>query len=180
MIRMYTDAENKDYVYLNIESLFHAYKYAVSVKNKEAANLLKKMYSEGTEHSRIEKTSNLYAFLITCPNTILDEIDWEKIIYAYSIARLKNNKPVLQKLGTILGHWKQYTLDGKEMEGLITEIAKLPSEIRNFVIANQNIEEYQNQVREQSKNIKPAVSETQTNASFVEFRDYEKTLKKAA
>lgn len=150
-IRIYTNLENPNVVSMDISSLIHAYEYAVREENTQIASLLKPLFSSEMDQIQIEKTSPIYTFLKSCPMTTEDEITWNEIKGAFLTARLQNNKPVLQALGKVLGHWEQHVLEKNELNGLVQEIVQLPEKVRNYILKYHDTNYYENHVRERAQ-----------------------------
>lgn len=179
-IQMYTDMNDPNFVTMDLSSLIHAYEYAVREKNEMVATSLMKMFREGTEEVRLEKTNPVYLFLKEGSKVKEDEITWNMIEEAFLIARLQNNTPILRSLGTVLGHWEQYAVDQKELEGLVKEIIQLPESVRKFILKYHDSKSYQETKRNQVNEIKVSKeTEEKINRSVVEI-GREKIYKRAA
>ena len=175
-IQIYTDLNNEDYIFIDLASLMHAYEYATQIGNKDIAETLKSLFQDGTEKTRIEKTSAVYLFLKTCPNVKLDDINLEMIQQAYLVARYQNNAVVLRSLGKILGRWQNYVLEDNELEGLTKEVLALPEDIRNYILNHHDASFYEEQIREKAKTVK----KQEEDQRLVQITGTEKIYKKTA
>lgn len=180
-IRIYTDFESEDHVFMESSSLIHAYEHAIHLGNEKVANALKSLFCKDMEKSRIEKSSFIYTFLKSCPNVKLDDINFQMVKEAYLIARYQNNKTVLRYLGKILGHFEQYVLEKRELEGLAQELISLPEEVRNYVLKHHDVLFYEEDLRYKARTNSPkSTPKSIQTRSYLEIGLDEKTYKKSA